>query len=147
MNDRWIVEQLASLAAKDRAIEVPPEIEARVLAAFDAPAPRARQWVPVWAGVAAASLLAGAILLQRPQPAPRAPERPFSQIPYVVPPAPYERTRVMRMEVPVAALIAAGFEVHMADTGAAVPADVLFGQDGRALAIRLVSNQERRIGQ
>ena len=63
------------------------------------------------------------------------------RIPYTAPPAPYERTQVMRMAVPVAALIAAGFEVHVADAGAAVPAEVLVGQDGRALAIRF----ERRI--
>jgi hypothetical protein len=44
------------------------------------------------------------------------------------------------MDVPVSALIAAGFEVHTVDTSAALSADVLFGQDGRAHAIRLVSN-------
>jgi hypothetical protein len=35
-------------------------------------------------------------------------------------------------------LIAAGFEVHVADSGRSLPADVLVGQDGRALAIRLI---------
>jgi hypothetical protein len=44
------------------------------------------------------------------------------------------------MEMPAAALIAAGFEVHAPDAGAAVTADVLVGQDGRAHANRLVSN-------
>jgi hypothetical protein len=41
--------------------------------------------------------------------------------------------------VPIAALIAAGFEVHVVDSGGALPAEVLVGQDGRALAIRLVT--------
>jgi len=90
--------------------------------------------------LAVASVITGAILLQQPAPAPRADEGPFSQIPFVVPPAPYERTEVVREEVQVAALIAAGFEVHAADLGPAVPADVLVGQDGRALAIRPISN-------
>ena len=60
------------------------------------------------------------------------------RIPYVAPLAPYERTQVVRMSVPVTALIAAGFEVHARDIGAAVRADVLIGQDGRAYAIRRV---------
>ena len=71
------------------------------------------------------------------------------RIPYVAPLAPYERVRMLRMDVPVTALIAAGFEVHAHDTGAVVTADVLFGQDGRAYAIRRVPgsvlNSDRRI--
>jgi hypothetical protein len=55
------------------------------------------------------------------------------------------------MNVPLTALIAAGFEVHSPDIGAAVSADVLVGQDGRALAIRLVPssipNPDRRLNQ
>jgi hypothetical protein len=141
-----IEEELARLGAQDRDIQPPPEIEARVLSAFHDPeCKQPRAWMPAWAAAAAASLLAAAILLHRPAPTPRPTERPFSQIPYVVPPAPYERTRILRMDVPVAALIAAGFEVHVADTGAALPADVLVGQDGRALAVRLVTNSDRRI--
>jgi hypothetical protein len=65
---------------------------------------------------------------------------PFIEIPYIAPLAPYERTTIVRMDVPVSALIAAGFDMHAPDTGAALRADVLFGQDGRAHAIRLVSN-------
>ena len=61
------------------------------------------------------------------------------RVPYVVPPAPYERTEVMRMEVPVTTLLAAGLEVHVPAVEGTVRADVLVGQDGRALAIRLVS--------
>jgi hypothetical protein len=71
------------------------------------------------------------------------PEQPFVQIPFVAPPAPYERLAVVRQHMPVAALIAAGFCVFAQDAGAAVPADLLVGQDGRPLAIRLVSNPSR----
>jgi len=52
----------------------------------------------------------------------------------------------VRMDVPVAALIASGFEVRVPDAGVSLPADVLIGQDGRPYAIRPVtgSNQDRR---
>ena len=72
----------------------------------------------------------------------RATEEPFVSIPYVVPAASYERTQVIRTEVPVAALRSAGLTVQLLDVGASVRADVLVGQDGRALAVRLI---ERRL--
>ena len=68
-------------------------------------------------------------------------------MPFVAPLAPYERAEVVRMDVPVAELAAAGFEVHVPDTGATVLADVVLGQDGRAHAIRLVPVRERSITQ
>ncbi|HLN00643.1 MAG TPA: hypothetical protein VK335_15250 [Bryobacteraceae bacterium] len=87
---------------------------------------------------AVAALVVAAVLLSR-APAPSGPqEEPFVAIPYVVPPAPYERTAVVRMVIPVAALPSAGITIQMADVSGTVPADVLVGQDGRALAIRLV---------
>jgi hypothetical protein len=67
------------------------------------------------------------------------PEQPFIAIPYTLPLEPYERADVMRMDLPVAALIAAGLPMNMADPAAMARADVLVGQDGRARAIRLVS--------
>jgi len=67
------------------------------------------------------------------------PEQPFIAIPYTLPLEPYERADVMRMDVPVAALIAAGLPMSMVDPGASARADVLVGQDGRARAVRLIS--------
>jgi invasion protein IalB len=61
----------------------------------------------------------------------------FIALPYVVQPAQYERIEVLRMSVPVAELIAAGLRVQ-ADPGELVEADVLFGQDRRARAVRIV---------
>jgi hypothetical protein len=91
-------------------------------------------------GVAvAASVLVAALFLQRPAPVP--PSAPFVAIPYVAPPAPYERTSVVHMNIPVAALVAAGFAVHGADPGAMLAADVIVGQDGRAHAVRLISKR------
>jgi hypothetical protein len=48
---------------------------------------------------------------------------------------------VKRLDLPVTALIAAGFEVRVPDLSAAIPADVLVGQDGRALALRPVDER------
>jgi hypothetical protein len=71
-------------------------------------------------------------------PAPRGPEpAPFVRIPYVAPPAPYERIEIRRMEVPVTTLLTAGLTLHGPAEEGAVRADVVLGQDGRALAIRL----------
>ena len=145
------------------------EMEARVLAEFDGAASRRRRarWIPV-VGLAAAALI-GVFRMEHRTPvsrprvrvmaeaAPRpvtpvvqvrhkvTPRRaseesePFLPIPYTVPLAPEERTAIVRMEIPVAALIAAGFDVPVVDPGAVVEADVLVSQDGRARAIRPVS--------
>ena len=49
------------------------------------------------------------------------------------------RASVVRMELPVAALISAGFPIQTANTGAQAEADVVIGEDGRARAVRLIS--------
>jgi hypothetical protein len=69
---------------------------------------------------------------------------PFVQIPYTVPLSPEERATVVRLEIPVAALIAAGFSMENLDPGSVVNADVLVSQDGRARAIRLSSKEDKR---
>lgn len=138
-------ERLAAAMADLDAPEAPAEIERAVMAAFDARSRRGHGmswWIPA---VVAATLAGVLVLSHRPAPTPHAADEPFIEIPYIAPLAPYERTEIRRMDVPVAALIAAGFEVHAADTGAALRADVLFGQDGRAHAIRLITNTERGI--
>lgn len=75
---------------------------------------------------------------RRPKPAPK-PEQPFIAIPYTPPLDPRERIEVVRMDMPVAALIAAGLPVGTADPTSQVRTDVLLGQDGRARAVRLVT--------
>jgi hypothetical protein len=74
-----------------------------------------------------------------PKTHPAEPESPFIPIPYVAPLDPYERVDIVRMELPVSALIAAGLQVETDDAGERVQADVVVGQDGRARAVRLVS--------
>jgi hypothetical protein len=139
---RFLQAQLAlqsAFAAASREVPAPPDLEGRLLAAF-VPRPATRRigwWMPATAALAAA-LVIGFVAVRRTSP--HAAAEPFVEIPYIAPLAPYERTSIVRMDVAVSALIAAGFEMQAVDTGATVPADVLFGQDGRAHAIRLVSN-------
>ncbi len=152
-----LVAALRSLAASDADALPPPDLESRLLAEFEGtraaashhpPAPR---FVPAWAALSATTAFALLLLSHRtPMPRPAgtqtAADAPFVQVPYVVPPAPYERVEVIRQDVPLAALIAAGFEVHVDDAGGTLPADVLVGQDGRVLAVRLpAARTERKI--
>jgi len=128
---------LKSLAAKDADAAPPADLEARLLEMLrERPGTRARATLPAWAAVAA-SILAAALLVHRMPRKLTAAQAPFVQVPYVAPPAPYERVEVVHQTVPVAALIAAGFDVHVDDAGGSLPADVLVGQDGRVLAVRL----------
>jgi hypothetical protein len=152
MNDR-LSSAMDRLSAECATAQPPPEIEAAVLAEFDRERRRKRRSsiLALGAGAIAASIIAILILeygpfVRRPTHViyvsgeVRESEQPFVPIPYLAPPAPYERIEVVRMELPVAALIAAGLSVRTADPGARVEADVLVGQDGRARAVRLVSN-------
>lgn len=143
---------LNRLAAEHAQAAAPAQIESMVLAEFQRAhrIRRARRWI---AAAAAAAVLIAALAMEHrarqiaPETVAAAPaqaqsadsEQPFVPIPYVLPPAPYERLEVVRMQLPVAALIAAGFRMETADQGAQAEADVVIGQDGRARAIRLVS--------
>jgi hypothetical protein len=77
--------------------------------------------------------------------------RPFVAIPWIVPLDPRERVTVVRVEMPVAALVAVGLATTVPDPGASAQADAVVGEDGRIHAIRLVSlyspifNSERGI--
>jgi hypothetical protein len=66
-------------------------------------------------------------------------EPEFVRIPFSPDIAPYERTEIVRMDLPVAALTAAGFNVITSDTSATAQADLLIGEDGMAHAVRLIS--------
>lgn len=83
---------------------------------------------------------------RRPRPSPAVAE--FISVPFTVPLSPGERTEVRRVEMPVAALIAAGMPISVGETGSLARADVVVGADGRARAFRLISisqNEERTI--
>jgi hypothetical protein len=131
---------LAALSAEDALPPRPAEVPPALMAEFVGQAGSLRAgWKPAPLVLFAAAACLLAALLLAPQPAPPARQLAFVPIPYVAPLAPYERPQVVRMAVPMMALMAAGLEVHTTDAGGAVTADVLIGQDGRALAVRLVS--------
>ena len=131
---------LSRLAAEDAAACPPPELEDHLLAEFRARPINSRKRLPLGALAIAVPIVLTAIVLYVGRAThSQIGDEPFYQMPYVIPAGPYERTEVRRGIVPIAALIASGLDVHVPDSGAVVTADVLFGQDGRALAIRLVN--------
>jgi hypothetical protein len=142
---RFLDEQQALTAALQgiASEEIPSadQMGARVMMEFDRGARHAKIRVLGW--VAAAGLIAAASLFLFVAP-PKPPTPPlletsqFVPIPYTIPLSPEERATVVRMEIPVSALIAVGFRMQTADPGAVVQADVLVSQDGRARAIRPV---------
>lgn len=76
---------------------------------------------------------------KRPATLPADTEPQFLSIPYSTPLAPYERAEIVRVDLPVSALIAAGFHISTSDPGARAQADVIVGEDGMAHALRLIS--------
>jgi hypothetical protein len=93
----------------------------------------------------AACVVVGIALTGPSAPKPASSGEPFVAFPYVAPPAPYERAQVQRMDIPVAALAAAGFQLRGPETAGVVRADVLLGQDGRAYALRFISQNDRSL--
>jgi hypothetical protein len=153
MNERLKL-ALDRLGAEGDSLVLPRELEATLLSeARHEIQHRRRRRISSWSfgvGTIAASIVA-VVVAQNTKPskhsAPPNPveqvqesEQPFIGLPYITQPSPYDRIQVVRMEVPVAALIAAGLPMQGADPGARVEADVVVGQDGRARAVRLISN-------
>ena len=109
----------------------------------------ARRRAVAWIG-AGALVCAAAVVLAMVAPHGRTPdrdragdqmERPFIEIPYLAPLDPRENVAVVRMDIRVATLMAMGYRVA-ADPDTIVAADVLVGEDGRAHAVRVLSNIE-----
>jgi hypothetical protein len=144
---RYLEEQQALTAALDGLAmeEFAPsaEMQAQVMAEFDGCGRAAKVRVSGWSAAGVLAAAASLFLFVGPQkhsPAPPVQDAAqFVPIPYTIPLTPEERATVVRMEIPVSALIAAGFRVPSVDPGATVRADVLVSQDGRARAIRPIS--------
>jgi len=99
---------------------------------------RERAWVAVGVACAFAVAAIALILVFRQPPAKVASEQPFIALPYVAPPAPYERTEVLRMDVPVTMLMTAGhwrsgwFQLPVRiSTGDPITDETAFGDCGR----------------
>jgi hypothetical protein len=148
MNDR-LAKAMRRLAEDTAKVQPASQRELALLAEFDRWNRRRhhrRVWLSV-AGLAAAALSTILLIVERPARPPvtggveatNKVEDPFVPIPYVTPLAPYERADVVRVNLPVTALVAAGVPVSTAAPSLTMQADVIVGQDGRAHAIRLVS--------
>jgi len=135
----------SELAAAARSLEVrspvPADARRRLIAAL----PSAnRRWPLFWPAAAAlAAGLAVSLLVHHSRPLPPPPARPFVAIPYLPPVDPRENTTVVRVNIRVQTLLALGYRTT-ADPKTVVPADVLLGEDGRAHAIRPLSEIEMR---
>ncbi len=68
-------------------------------------------------------------------------EGSFVAIPFTVPPDPNERMTVMRVAMPVSALVAVGLTMPTPDPSVNAQADVVVGEDGRIRAVRLIDFQ------
>jgi len=136
--------RLAALARADAGAETPPRVEAALKARLGR-VRRARRW-PLVAGAAAAALGA-ALWLVVPAKQPEL-RRPVAQGPAGAPLgggflpitafAPeLEEGRIVRMEVPAGLVVSFGWPLPPEDDHPRT-ADVLFGEDGVARAIRFV---------
>lgn len=140
---RWIYAGVGAALAASLAIvwwvgnaRAPKEIQAHMTPAAPAAVVQASAPAPVETASVAAPVRR--VPKRRARPAPKH-EAPFIAIPYTLPLDPRERVDVVRMDMPVAALIAAGLPLGTADPAGQVRTDVLVGQDGRARAVRLVA--------
>jgi hypothetical protein len=142
MSDDQIFEALNALKNADCGREAGPDVEARVLAAFDRRAKRPRR-VFTWAAVAAAAALALALVPAKHSPSPvEAKEVVTPFIPLMAVQPPFERGEVVRVVVPAEMMRDVGLPVTDAQLTGQVEADVLVGQEGLARAIRFVSFQQ-----
>jgi hypothetical protein len=143
---------LDNLRAKTASLGPSTHVEQQVLAALDAPGfqplrtHHPLRWITVSALALAALLLASVVFPVSPT-QPVSPiaevqhEQPFTALPYVVPAAPDERTTVVRTRVSSQIMQDAGLHVQD-DPGSTALADVVLSQDGRLLALRLVSHPD-----
>lgn len=143
---------LDNLRAATATLGPSDHVEQQVLAALNTTTfnPRRTQYTWRWITVSAlafAALLIAAVLFTVSRTHKAAPiaeiphEEPFTAMPYVVPPAPDERTTVVRTRVSSQIMQDAGLHVQD-DPGSTALADVVLSQDGRLLALRLVSHPD-----
>jgi len=125
----------------------PPSAREQLASRMRPSARRVPFWLaPIAAGLAiafAAGLAVMAVLQHRQQLAVSRESSSFVEIPYLPPLDPRENTTVVRMNIKVQTLIAAGYKVTAGDPNATVAADVLVGEDGRAQAVCLLPDLNR----
>ena len=158
---RRLAEGLSHLAAEPHAPALNAKTERMLAAAFEKSVTTRRpSWLPSAPRLAFAfaSMLCALVFLvtrvhrdegrtAQVKPPGQMESEEFIAVPYVVQPAPSERTEVVRMQVSLSALRTLGFQVHTAETGGSVTADVLCGQDGRVVAVALLSDSRTTSGE
>jgi hypothetical protein len=145
---RLLQDTIARLRSETSRVGPSRRVEQYVLAALNGQDPRPYTASNTWRWLVASALVSGTVFIivflmathRNPTVMPvQAADEQFTAMPYVIPPAPYERTSVVRTEVPLQIMLAAGFHVQGEDLSSSILADVLYGEDGRILALRLVS--------
>jgi hypothetical protein len=131
-NEEILVAGLKALASSETSVP-PPELEAALLKRLK-PA-RLISWPLVFEFAAAVAILAIAIGTGR---APKAKESEFVVVPFVEPIGPNERAQLVRVNVPVGALVKWGLPVNGANPYQRVNAEVVLGEDGLARAVRFI---------
>lgn len=147
--DTDVPSQLRELAEVTRDRLPSPHVEAALMRAFaqQATAPRPRvAWIPAFAASAAlAAVVAVLVLLVRDVPRPASvavvavslPDG-FVEVPGAAALPRLDSARIVRYELPLAALPAYGIDVLRYPTSI-VEADLVIGQDGYARAIRVIN--------
>jgi hypothetical protein len=140
MNEEPVRETLRALADADAAVEARPEIEMNLRQAFRA---RRRKHVRrqgmMWAAAAAAIVLIIVFVNRKPPVVrPQPPEVVTDFFPLMDPAPPFQRGRILRVEVPASAMKMVGLPVHEEHLNDPVEADVLVGEEGLPRAIRFV---------
>ena len=148
MNEDHIRDLLRTLARADATAEAPPEIELRLRREFRS-RKRRRTWTRLarlaWSASAAAAVLVLVVATWHyRQPRAVLPQAEAVQevvtdfYPLVNPAPPFERGRLLRVELPASAMRMVGLPVHAERLSDTVQADVLVGEEGLPRAIRFV---------
>jgi hypothetical protein len=138
-NEEALLAGLKALAASDTSAP-PPSLEAALLSRLAPPKKKGMlvPWPLVLEAIAAATIIAIALGgHSAPEPAPN----DFVAVPFVEPIGPNERSELVRVNLPVTALVKWGVPVAGLDPSQRVNADLVLGEDGLARAVRLISTE------
>src|SRR5207247_11304212 len=139
-----VPETLRALAEADAgAEEARPEIELNLRQAFRARRrKRVRREAMIWAAAVAAIVVMMVSMNRKPPVVspvgPRQSEVVTDFFPLMDPAPPFQRGRILRIEVPASAMKMVGLPVHEQHLNDPVQADVLVGEEGLPRAIRFV---------
>ena len=148
MSEEPVRELLQGLADADALAEAQPRVEMQLRQAFRARR-RKRVWrqAMIWTASAAAIVVMVVFGNRKPPvPSPKlaavheaqAPEIVTEFFPLMDPAPPFQRGRILRIELPASAMEMVGLPVHEQHRNDPVQADVLIGEEGLPRAIRFV---------